>query len=55
MQNFVFGFEFDVRRHVEILEKMGEEIDTIKCKKCDYKTVSEGKLTLHEQTNHSEN
>ena len=48
MQNLVLSFEFDIRRHVEILETLGYEIDTIKCNKCDYKI-------LHEQTNHSEN
>ena len=48
MQNLVLSFEFDIRRHVEILETVGYEIDTIKCNKCDYKI-------LHEQTNHSEN
>ena len=48
MQNLVLSFEFDIRRHVEILETLGYVIDTIKCNKCDYKI-------LHEQTNHSEN
>ena len=29
MQNLVLGFEFDIRRHVEILQTMGDEINTI--------------------------
>ena len=52
MQNLVLGFESNIQRHVEILKTIGDEIDTIDCSKCDFKTLSEGKLKMHENTNH---
>ena len=36
--NIVLGFEFDLRKHIEVLEAMGEDVHKIKCGQCEYKT-----------------
>ena len=39
-QNHMLGFEFDIERHTEILKTMEEEVDTIKCRQCEFKSCS---------------
>ena len=51
--NLILGFEFDIERHTEILQTMEEEVDTIKCGQCEFKSCSEGKPVMHEQNIHS--
>ena len=43
-QNIIKGFEFDMQRHLSVLELMEEGLDKYKCEKCIYKTHTEGKL-----------
>ena len=49
-QNIILGFETDMQRYSEVLERMGKGLQNIICDVCDYKTYSKGKLTLHKLT-----
>ena len=51
-QNQVLGFEIDLKKHLEVLQAMGEETHTIKCNKCEFKACSEGILKMHDNNNH---
>lgn len=51
-QNIILGYEFDMQRHVKVLEAMEVGLDTFKCQECVFKTHSEGKFTLHKLTTH---
>ena len=51
-QNIILGYEFDMQRHVTVLEAMEEGLDKFKCAQCSFRTHSEGKFTLHKLTTH---
>ena len=53
-ENIVEGFEIDSKKHLELLKVMYEDddIQKVKCKKCDFKTHSGGKLKMHEREKH---
>ena len=46
-QNIILGYEFDMQRHLKVLELMEEGLHKFKCEECDFATHSEGKFTLH--------
>ena len=51
-QNLVLGYEIDLKKHIEVLQAMGEETHTSKCDKCEFKASGEGKLEMHKNNNH---
>ena len=51
-QNIILGYEFDMQRHLKVLELMEEGLHKFKCEVCDFATHSEGKFTLHKRTTH---
>ena len=51
-QNLVLGYEIDLKKHIEVLQAMGEEIYIINCDECEFKASSEGKLEMHMNNKH---
>ena len=51
-QNIIFGYVFDMQRHLKVLKLKEEGLQTFKCEECDFATHREGKLTFHKLTTH---
>ena len=51
-ENIVLGYQNDVREHLEILKAMEDNLFSIKCDQCNFKTHSKGLLRIHMYSMH---
>ena len=51
-ENIILGFKSDFQSYCELLETMDEEPEEVKCKECEFKITSRGKLQIHMNETH---
>ena len=51
-EKIVLGFQSDFQGYCDLLETMDEEPAKVKCKECEFKITSRGKLQIHMNETH---